>query len=418
MGKWKIYTPDGVQDLLVEQCSRKREIEESLRNLFMSAGFFEIETPSIEFYDVFSAGENLIPQEQMFKFYDEQGRILALKPDMTIPVARIAATKLKNSVWPFKCSYIGNTFSYNEIGGGRQKEFTQAGVELLGVNTPEADAEIIALAIKSALKAGLEDFQIDKGQVEFFKGIMEESGLKEDEIEEVRTLIDRKDFVGVEKLISNHNIRDELRKLILDLPRYFGSIDVIDKVEKFKINERSFNALENLRRIISILEDYNLSKYVSIDLGMVQSLNYYTGIIFKGFTYGIGFPFLSGGRYDNLITKYGLNCPATGFSIGVNMVMMALERQGNNASKIVSEAYVYYEEEGRKTGYMIIEELRSQGLMVEMDISREGFVNACELAKSKGIGGVIHVIDENDIEVTNLITGVTEKTSIEKLLNK
>ena len=211
MRKWNIYTPEGMQDILFEGCYVKRNLENQLRMLFLRSGYRELETPSVEFYDVFSGEQSLIPQEGMFKFSDQQGRILVLRPDMTIPIARIAATKMKENLWPVKCCYIGNTFSYNELGGGKQKEYTQAGVEILGIKRPEADAELIALAIKALQIAGIEEFQIDIGQVDFFRGLMEQSGLSAMEAEEIRELIDTKDFVGVEQLVNRQPISQDLK---------------------------------------------------------------------------------------------------------------------------------------------------------------------------------------------------------------
>ena len=167
MSKWKIYTPDGVQDILCDDCYQKRELEHKLRMLFRSCGFKEIEPPAIEFYDVFASESGGIMQENMFKFFDQQGRILVLRPDITVPVARIAATKFKDAVYPLRFSYIGNVYRYNDYGGGKQNEFTQAGVEIFGVNTPESDAEVISIAIQALKTSRLESFQIDIGQVDF-----------------------------------------------------------------------------------------------------------------------------------------------------------------------------------------------------------------------------------------------------------
>lgn len=415
MPKWKIYTPEGVQDILFEECFLKRSLENKLRDVFGSSGYKEVETPTLEFYDVFSAESDLVPQETMFKFFDQQGRILALRPDITIPVARIAATKFKDAKYPLKFSYIGNTFKYNELGGGKQKEYTQAGVEILGVSSPEADAEVIATAINAVRAMGLENFQIDIGQVEFFKGLMEETGLSELEIEQVRVLIDRKDYLGIEELVNGHSINADLKEIIFNFPGFFGSIDVIDRVEKMKINQRSLNALKNLRQVLEILDDYELSKYVSVDLGMVQSLNYYTGIIFKGFTYGVGFPILSGGRYDGLVGRFGKSCPATGASLGVNMIMTALERQKIDTEKPGIGSLVCYERNGRKTAVKICNILRSQGLSVEIDITGGSIGELKEYAREKGIGGILRVLDSEEIEVYDIETGEVRKTSISEL---
>lgn len=418
MSKWKIYTPEGVQDILFEECFLKRELEQELRNLFRASGYFEIETPTLEFYDTFSADGDLTPQETMFKFFDPQGRILVLRPDATIPVARVAATKLKDAEYPLRVSYIGNTFRYNELGGGKQKEFTQAGVEIIGINTPEADAEVIAGAIEAMKAVGIENFQIDIGQVDFFKGIMEQTGLSEQDREQMRVLIDKKDFLGIEELVERYNISEDVKKLILDLPRLFGPADIIGKVEKRTCNSRSLAALHNLRKVLEILDDFELSRYISIDLGMVQSLNYYTGIVFRGFTRGVGFPVISGGRYDNLIEKFGKQCPATGFSIGVNLIMMALDRQKADKQKPGVKTIVCYEKRGRKTAFKLCEELRRQGMTIQMDISGNGPEKLRSYAAQKGTGGIIYVRSSGDIELHDLNTGKITMTSIEELENK
>lgn len=418
MSKWSIYTPEGVQDILFTDCFIKRNIEERLRTFFRSWGYFEIETPTLEFYDTFSPDGELTPQESMFKFFDQQGRILVLRPDATIPVARIAATKLKDYQYPLRISYIGNTFRYNELGGGKQKEFTQAGVEILGVNSAESDAEVIATAINALRTTGIEDFQIDIGQVEFFLGIMEETGLSETDIEQVRVLIDRKDYVGIDGILKQHSISDELKELINELPRLFGSAEVIDRVQKLTSNKRSLDALKNLRKVLEILENYGLSEYVAIDLGMVQSLNYYTGVIFKGFTQGVGFPVISGGRYDSLVEKFGKKCPATGFSLGINLVMMALDRQKTDQDIPGIDSLICSSEKGQKSAFMICDQLRRQGLNIEMEIMGRDWEAAKEYAAQKGIGGIIFIRDNDRIDIYNVSTEETNSTSINQLLNK
>ncbi len=418
MAKWKIYTPEGVQDILFEECFLKRNLEGKIRSLFGSWGYYEIETPTLEFYDVFSAETEAAPQETMFKFFDQQGRILVLRPEITIPVARISATKYRDMNLPARYSYIGNTFKYNELGGGKQKEFTQAGVEIIGVNTPEADAEVIATAINAVRATGLENFQIDIGQVEFFKGLMEEAGLPAQDIEQMRILIDRKDFLGVEELVKRQNIGDELKELILSLPGLFGSLDVIEKVGKVTFNKRSLNALENLRNVLEILEDYDLSRYVTVDLGMVQSLNYYTGIIFRGFTYGVGFPVLSGGRYDNLVGKFGKECPAIGFSLGINMVMMALERQKIASEKPKTDSLICCKKEGRSTAYRLCGELRKQGLVIEMSIIENDIEAVKKYAAGKSIGGIINVLDGENIQLYDIEKGSISNVTVTELIGK
>lgn len=415
MPKWKIYTPDGVQDILFEDCFLKRNIESKLRGLFRGSAYQEVETPTIEYYDAFSS-DKALPQETMFKFFDQQGRILVLRPDITIPVARVAATKYREMGYPLRFSYIGNVFRYNDYGGGKQNEFTQAGVEILGSGTPESDAEVIAIAINAMKVSGLENFQVDIGQVEFFKGLMEETGLTDESVEQIRLLIDRKDFVGVGEVLNSCDIREDLKKLIFDLPGLFGSTDVIDRVEALTVNQRSRDALGNIRQVLGILEDYGLSKYVSVDLGMLHGLDYENGILFKGFTYGIGFPVLTGGRYDRLVEEFGMECPATGFSLGVNLVMAALQRQKAAFDKPAVDSIICYEPGGRKTAFGLCAELRRQGLVVELDISGSGTETMKDYAAARKIGGVISVLDDDTVEIHYIETGEVNRVSIGELL--
>ncbi len=418
MSKWRIHTPEGFQDTLFDECASKRGLEDKLRKLFVSCGYFEVETPTVEFFDVFSSDSGRIPQETMFKFFDQQGRILVIRPDITIPVARITATKFRDIPYPLRCSYIGNVFRYNEYGGGKQNEFTQAGVELLGVSTPESDAEVIAIAIKALKEAGLENFQVDIGQVEFFNGLMEETGLPDEDIARMRMLIDRKDYVGVGVLLERCDIREDLKKLIFDLPALFGSTDVIDRVEAMTENKRCQDALGNIRKVIRIIEDYDLGKYVSVDLGMLRDLDYDTGIIFRGFTHGIGFPVLTGGRYDRLVGEFGKECPAVGFSLGIGLILTALQRQDIDPVKLGSDVIVRYEDAGRKTAFRLCDELRRQGLVAELDVAADGLDVLRQYAAKKSVGGIINVIDEEVMEMVNLETGETTRTSFDELIRK
>lgn len=372
MSRWKIYTPDGVQDILFDECYIKREIEKRIRNTFRSYGYYEIETPTIEFFDVFSSEIEHFPQESMVKFFDPKGRILVLRPDITVPVARITATKNRDVQLPIKYSYIGNVFRFNEVGGGRQNEFTQAGVEMIGDSSSESDAEIIALAINTLKSAGLKEFKIEIGQVEFFKGLAEEAGFSNEDIDAISKQIDKKDLVGVEGILNRYEIRKELKELILKLTGVFGTVDVIKEFKNSAINERSLKAIENVEEVVSILCDYGLSEYVSIDLGMLKSLNYDTGITFRGFTNGIGFPILSGGRYDNLTSSFGKDCPATGFSLRINMLMTAMKNSGITFEKPSVDSLICYEKTNRKRAIEIAEALRKQDMKIETFLLTEG----------------------------------------------
>ncbi len=290
-------------------------------------------------------------------------------------------------------------------------------MELLGDSSSESDAEIIAVAINTLKATGLENFQIDIGQVDFFNGLAEEAGLSEKDIARISKLIDRKDYVGVEEIVNQYNISAELRELILKLPGLFGSLDVIEKLKKITKNRRSLAALENIEEVINILGDYGLTKFLSIDLGMLKGPDYDTGIIFRGFTYGVGFPILSGGRYDSLTSTFGKDCPAIGFSIGINMLMMALGKTLSKDRPSV-DSLICYRKTNRKSAIEIAETLRKQDMNIETMVVNDNIEKALEYAGSKQIGGVIFIDDGGSIKIHDLINGIMNETSIEEIMKR
>jgi ATP phosphoribosyltransferase regulatory subunit len=367
MSNWQFHTPDGVADLLPEECAAKRRLELRLRQLFAAAGYQEIETPGIEFYDVYATGTGHVVQEGLFKFFDQQGRILCLRYDGTVPVARLAATVCREAEPPLRYAYLGSMYRYNEYGGGRQREFSQAGVELLGCQSPEADAEVIATAIAAALACGIRDLQVSLGQVEFFRGFLEEWGIAGEEADLLPRLIDGKEMVGLEELADRLRLPGQARRVLLKMASSYGTSDLLDELSALVSHPVARQALQNLREVLAILGDYGYLPYVSVDLGMLQSLNYYTGIIFKGFTYGIGFPLFSGGRYDQLVQAFGRDLSATGFSIGLNFVLTALRRQ--NLLDLSPEPVVLlgYAAARRAEAFALAARLRQEGRRVVCD---------------------------------------------------
>lgn len=415
---YKLHTPEGVRDLLPKECSKKNEIERRIEYLFNRYGFYNIQTPTFEYYDVFSENKYSIQQKHMYKFFDREGAILALRPDMTPPIARIGATTLKEEIKPIRLCYIGNAFRYNESLQGKTREFSQAGVELLGINSDEADGEVIALAINSLLSTGLNDFQIDLGQVEFFKGILQEAGLNEEEGEELRQLIESKDFIGVEELIEQFELDLNLKQLFLDLPKLCGPIEIIEKTKARTENCRAKAAIEKLENVYSILCDYGVEKYVSFDLGMVNRINYYTGIIFRGYTFGTGFSILDGGRYDKLLGEFGKDCPAVGFGIMVDPLINAINRQKIDIPTWKVDTLLVYNKEGRKQALMTADILRKEGVYIENSLLGEDIEENKEYALSKKIGGILYFVDDQNLELINLKTNQTVRTTVDKLLQK
>lgn len=419
MSKYKLHIPQGVKDIIGKECYTKHITEEKILNIFRSYGYHELQSPTFEYYDVFEDEDGLIQQETMFKFFDRNGRILVLRPDITTPIARIVATKFNEEELPLRLCYIGNAFRYNETyQGEKMREFTQAGIELIGINGPDTDAEVLAITIKSLLQSGLKDFQIEIGHADFVNGLLESTGLNGNMFDKLKMLIDNKNSMAINELLEQHNIEKNLRDVISNLSNLFGDIDILERLDSNILNSKSKAALENIKDVYSIIDDYGLTNYISIDLGLVQSINYYTGIIFKGFTHGVGFPICSGGRYDGLISKFGKNYRAIGVSIGIDRLLSALERNNAKLEYWNVDTLVAYDKKVRKLALNIADDFREQGLKVEFyhhSLCDNELIKYC---KNKNIGGYVKIESEDSIILYNIASCKTQKTTINELLNR
>lgn len=410
----KLHTPEGVRDLVAFDCSLKLNIEENINKVFKHYGYNSIETPIFEYYEVFS-DESILP-EQMYKFFDRDGSILALRADMTPPIARVVATSYKIDDLPLRFCYTGKAFRYNEIYQGKLREFSQAGIELIGINSEDADAEIIAIAVNSILATGLENFRIDIGQVDFFKGILEEAGFDEETGIEVQNMIDKKDYIGLEEILDSTKISSNLKNIFLDLPKLVGSIDTLKIIKNIITNKKALVAVEKLESLYNILQDYGIEKYISFDLGMITHINYYTGIIFRGYTYGTGFSILDGGRYDRLIQKFGMDTPAVGFAIRINEILSAFERQNLKNDIYGQYTLVTYSKEGRKNALTIANELRAKGVDIENSLIGDDISKNIEYAKLKKMGGILYFLDNDRVNIINIQTGEKIKTTVSEII--
>ena len=320
--------PDGVQDYMPRECAIKRGLEEKLRQELKANGFKEVETPAFEYFDVFSKGIGAYMQEKMIKFFDLKGRILSLRPDITVPIARMVGTQDMAAGAPLRLFYIQDAYSAGGYTIAQRGEYTQAGAEYIGRAGSGADAEMIAMAIRMMLVSGVRDFKLDIGQVGYFKGIVEDMGLSDDNMEAIRSLVDSKNSIELEFTLDNLGISGDTKEHIMALPGLFGGAEVIAEAERLVSNETSLKALANLSEVYDALCKMGYSKYITLDLGMLHKLGYYSGVVFRGLTSELGFPVLSGGRYDTLLGEFGEPAPAIGFAMGIKRILITLERQG------------------------------------------------------------------------------------------
>jgi ATP phosphoribosyltransferase regulatory subunit len=324
-GIWPI--PAGTKDLLPGEAKRRRVLENQLAELFESQGFEEVITPTLEFFETMAVelGDEL--ENQLYRLFDRDGRLLVLRPDMTTPIARLAATRMRHLELPLRLFYLSNVFRYESPQAGRMREFGQAGVELIGQPESSADAEIIALSVKALHRAGLEDFQISLGQIPVFNAIMDESRLPENAVRQIKGAIARKDLVGLERALDQHRVVGGQKELILEFSDLQGGRGVLSRAKSIVNSDYARQAIDRLEEVFDHLGGLGVEESVQLDLGLLRGFDYYTGIVFEGYTTDLGFTICGGGRYDNLLEKFGYPCPAIGFALGLDRLLLARANQ-------------------------------------------------------------------------------------------
>ena len=383
--------PYGTRDFLPHEAAEKRGLETVLADLFAAWGYDEIVTPTIEYLDTLTMGNGQALEPHMFKFFDKNNRTLALRHEMTTPIARVTASRLKDETLPLKLSYISSVYRYEQTQTGRQCEFYQAGVEFMGSGTAAADAEVIALAAEGLLKAGLKDFQICLGQVEFINGIMQQFRLSAGEQEKIKAAMEKRNLVGLESILEQTTLAKSAKELLRKLPLLHGGEDVLAQAYDMAVTEQSRRALDNLAAIYHLLEDYGIAEHVQFDLGVIRDFNYYTGMVFEVYTRGLGFPLCGGGRYDHMLSDFGAACPATGFALGIERMMLALERQGLSMPKIRKDIYVGYAEGKLPEALKQAMAYRRQGKVVELAPGAQAEREAALYQKGKGYQQLVYL---------------------------
>lgn len=402
-----LHTPEGVRDIYNGECARKMVIQNRIHDVLKLYGYSDISTPTFEFFDVFNKEIDSAASTEMFKFFDRDGNTLVLRPDMTPAIARTAAKYYGDSDMTLKLCYIGNTFINNHDYQGRLKETTQIGAELIGDSSIYADAEIISMVIEGLLNSGLREFQVEIGQVKFFRGLLKEAGIEGDVEDELTTLILNKNFYGVEELLKSQNLNDSLTDTLLMLPQMFGSVEVLDKARAMTHNGEALKALEYLKELYGILSDYGYDKYITFDLGMLSRHKYYTGVIFNGYTYGTGDTLVKGGRYDKLIGHFGKDKASIGFSLTIDRLMAALERQKIEIPLDSNGMMILCPLDEWKTANDFARSVRKTGTNANIIYGKTFEDAECiEFAKTSDIRCIIQIIDKYNAKLMDAKTGI------------
>ena len=344
MSKQLLHTPEGIRDIYGFEYKKKLTIQEKIRKSIKSFGYESIQTPTFEYIDVFSKEIGTTASRNLYKLIDKDGEMLALRPDFTPAIARCAAKYFMDTQMPLRLTYEGNTFVNTSHLQGKLKETTQMGAELIMDGSVEADAELLAMVVAALQATGLEHFQISVGHMGYFKGLCEEAGLDLDAENQLREALSEKNMFAAKDILEKLDVSIKAREVLLEVADLFGALQNLDYAKSLAKNSRSIAAIERLEHLKGLLAHYGISQYISFDLGMLSQYQYYTGIVFKAFTYGIGDAIVKGGRYDQLLAFFGKDAPAVGFMVIVDDILEALEHQKISISVEESPIEITYTE--------------------------------------------------------------------------
>jgi len=299
--------------------------------LFKLWGYEEVRSPAIEFLDVLSTGVGSEFTDSMFKFQDSDGKIIALRAEMTSPVARIATTKLASALRPLRLFYLCDVFRFDLTHFERLREFRQAGIELIGYNTPEADGEVIALLLSCLKKIGLKDVRIDLGHAGLLKHLLSSTKLREEKRELLQKLLSTRNMEQLKRFLSEFKVPPQITELFLQ----YSTSKQLNSLSSISSNILGIeSAQEYLMVLKDILRQYRIESSVFFDFSLTRNIEYYTGVVFEASIPNLGVPLGGGGRYDNLIERLSrVKEPATGFALGVEKCLLALSVQKLQFSK-------------------------------------------------------------------------------------
>ena len=411
-----LHTPEGVRDIYGKEYAKKLAIEQKLQQAIHCFGYEDIQTPSIEFFDVFSKEIGTTPSKELYKFFDKEGNTLVLRPDFTPSIARCAAKYFMEEKVPLRFSYNGNTFTNTSNLQGKLKEVTQMGAELIGDDSVEADAEMLAMVIESMQAIGLKEFQLSVGHLGFFQSLIEDAALDEEARERVVELINNRNYFGVEEYLDSIMVKRSSKEAFAALGNLVGGVEVLAKAKNIAPNSSGIMAVKRLEKIYDILELYGVEKFVTFDLSMTGNYGYYTGIIFRGYTFGTGDAVVKGGRYDHLLEKFGKTSASIGFAIVIDELMNALIRQKIRIVYTRKNAIILYDESRARDAIRLAKDFRAKAKNTELikKSPEKGLEDYIRFGKEYYAGSLVYIKKSGEITMVNLVTGEQKEVNNNK----
>ena len=411
-----LHTPEGVRDIYNVECGKKLALENRLKKTLHLFGYHDIQTPTFEYFDVFRKEIGTIPSKDLYKFFDKEGNTLVLRPDITPSIARVAATLFGEEDLPIRLCYTGNTFINHSNNQGRLREVTQMGAELIGDDSVEADAEMLAMVIESMQAIGLKEFQLSVGHLDFFQSLIEDAALDEEARERVVELINNRNYFGVEEYLDSIMVKRSSKEAFAALGNLVGGVEVLAKAKNIAPNSSGIMAVKRLEKIYDILALYGVEKFVTFDLSMTGNYGYYTGIIFRGYTFGTGDAVVKGGRYDHLLEKFGKTSASIGFAIVIDELMNALIRQKIRIVYTRKNAIILYDESRARDAIRLAKDFRAKAKNTELikKLPEKGLEDYIRFGKEYYAGSLVYIKKSGEITMVNLVTGEQKEVNNNK----
>ncbi len=409
-----LHTPEGVRDIYNAEYGKMLVLQERIQKMFHLYGYHDISTPTFEYMDVFGEDIGTTPSNDLYKFFDKDGNTLALRPDITPSIARASATLFSEEELPFRLCYSGHTFINHSNYQGRLREVMQMGAELIGDDSVEADAEMVTMVVESLLSVGLKEFQLNVSNVDFLKSLMDDAHLTEEENERVRELINNRNYFGLEEYLDQIEVKSSTREAFSSLSELVGGEEILSRAKNVAPNSDGVRSILRLEKLYQALTSYGVEDYVTFDLSMTGNYGYYTGIIFRGYTFGTGDAIVRGGRYDHLLEKFGKQSPSIGFAIVIDELQQAMNRQKLRIVYPRTNTIILYDEGCEKDAIDVAKDFRSQSKNAEMikkeaDRPLDAYLTYGEEYYANGL---VYIEESGAITMIDLITD--EKQTIEK----
>lgn len=332
----EIRIPQGMRDLMPAELAAKDTLEEKTEAVFLAYGYQKISTPAIEYFTTYANAFADVKSEEMYRFFDQQGHMLVLREDMTVPIARVCASKFANAQPPFRISYCNDVFRVRHAFAGKRNEVTDCGIELIGIDE-SGDLEVLVTALDVMKALAGDSFQLEIGRSSFFEKACDSVHINKEDRRHLAELIDEKSLVDLEEFLKTLSLEEKAVSFFQQLPLAAGDHHIFDEVMDISFNDDLKKEVEKMQKLYEQLDQLGYGSYVTFDFGKVPHLDYYTGIIFEAYVKDIGTSVLSGGRYDNLLKKFGRDLPACGFSVKLDYL---LDTSVHNQDD--KRVYVYY----------------------------------------------------------------------------